>query len=158
MNRSKPRLILAALLLIGWIGWLGYLARTKTTVAVISRSQLMVSSHFVLAEVQVDPQTGQPDRLVTVVEDLRSGDKPVTGKITVTNLRNARLPMNSSFQPGEQYLLPLTIVGEGQFELTVQPQSPGQEVIKEQNIRPWAYPWSIPSVRTQFDQLIPRKS
>ena len=71
MTVARARLLVAAALFFGWLCWLGYLAATKTNPVVVSRSQVMASTHFVLATVTIDQQTGQPSREVSVEEDLR---------------------------------------------------------------------------------------
>ena len=71
MTPGRIRLLLALGFFVAWLGWLGYLAATKTNPVVVSRSQAMVATHFVLADVTVDPHTGYPNKQVKVVRDLR---------------------------------------------------------------------------------------
>jgi hypothetical protein len=156
MRRSRIFLFVSGALFVGWLCWLGYLAATKTNPVVVSQSQVMASTHFVLATVTVDPQTGQPDREVAVVEDLRPQGDPLTGKkIRVDNIKSGRVGGGKDFREGVEYLLPLTPTASG-YLLTPQPKSPGQEMIPE-GVRPWAYVWDAPGVRDQFEALIPKR-
>lgn len=156
MKRSRIFLLVSGTLFVAWLCSLGYLALTKTNPVVVSRSQVMAASHFVLATVTIDPQTGQPDREVVVVEDLRPVGEPLTGKkIRVENIKKGRIGGGKEFREGKEYLLPLSPTGSG-FVLTPQPKSPGQEIIDE-GVRPWAYVWDAPGVREQFEALLPKR-
>jgi hypothetical protein len=156
MRRSPIFLIVAATLFVGWLCWLGYLAAIKTNPVVVSRSQIMASTHFVLATVTIDPQSGQPDREVAVVEDLRPLGESLKGKkIRVENIKNGRIGGGKEFREQTQYLLPLTATASG-YMLTPQPRSPGQEVIPE-SVRPWVYVWDAPGVQEQFEGLASKR-
>lgn len=151
MNRPRVRLVVAGLLFLTWLGWLTYLAFNKTAPVVLSRSQLMVAEHFVLAEVSV--VDGQVERKVTVVEDLRPvAGKAIPSEIAVFNLREARLAGASDFSKPGKYLLPLTKVSEG-YILTLPASSPAGDVLVMP--RPWAYYWEAPGVTEQFHRLVP---
>ena len=50
MKPGRLRLLLTLGLFVAWLGWLGYLAATKTNPVVVSRSQVMAATHFVLAD------------------------------------------------------------------------------------------------------------
>jgi hypothetical protein len=154
MRPARIRLFVAAALLIGWLVWLAYLAATKTNPVVVSRSQVMAANHFVLADVIRDPDTGQPNKQVKVVEDLRPMGKPLAAgeTITVQNIKDARIAGGrDGFQDPGPYLLPLTEAGQGVFVLTPPPRAPGAT----QPLRPWAYIWGAPGVKEQFDSLVP---
>jgi hypothetical protein len=149
------RLIVPLALLIGWLCWLGYLAATKTNPVVVSRSQVMAATYFVLADVTRNPQ-GHPNKEVSVVADLRPLARPIPAgaMITVQNVKDARIAGGrDGFQDPGPYLLPLTAVSDGVFILTPPPRSPGAS----QLTRPWAYVWSAPGVQEQFEALVPRR-
>ena len=153
MTGPRTRLIVAAALLVGWLSWLAYLAATKTNPVVVSRSQVMAATHFVLANVTRDPETGQPNRQVTVVQDLRPGAQPIPAGATVSvlNIRDARIAGGKGgFEDPGPYLLPLTAANEGVFILTPPPRAPGAS----QPLRPWAYVWGAPGVKEQFEALV----
>jgi hypothetical protein len=152
------RLVIPLALLVGWLGWLGYLAATKTNAVVVSRSQVMAATHFVLANVALDPETGQPDRQVTVVQDLRPDGQPIAAgaTITVQNIKDARIAGGpDGFKDAGPYLLPLTATSEGVYVLTPPPRAPGAE--GPGRARPWAYVWSAPGVQEQLDALVPKR-
>ena len=156
MKKTRLGVVVTACLFFGWLGWLGYLAIAKSNPIVMSRSQMMAATHFVIAEVHIDADTRRPDREVKIIEDLRPRAKVLEGTIRVANLPEARISGAKGFRNGA-YLLPLTSRGDGTFELTVQPPSPGQEGIKHQSLRPWAYLWESDQVKRQFEVLAPAK-
>ena len=156
MTAARARLVMAAVLFVGWLGWLGYLAATKTNPVVVSRSQMMAATRFVVAEVTINPQ-GFPNRTVTIVEDLRPTDAPLPRTITVENIEKGRVAGAKEFREGTRYLLPLSVSSSGSYALTVQPRSPGQEVVDPDKLRPWAYVWDDPEVRRQFGALVPER-
>ena len=155
MSRRWIPLVVTGLLFFGWLAFLAYLAATKTNPVVVSRSQAMASTHFVLAEVKVDPATGEPERLVTVVEDLRPHGDPLDPVIPVANIKAARIAGGDGrFQAKTPYLLMLTRTEEA-FVLTPPPRAPGHAAAGL--LRPWAYVWDAPGVREQFEALVPRR-
>jgi len=155
MKGPRLRLIVAAVLLFGWLGWLGYLAATKTNPVILSRSQVMASSHFVLAKVSLDASTGLPVREVEIVEDLRPNGEPVAGTVRIANLPEARVAgTTTAFSEPGTYLLMLTKTLIG-YELTLPPRSPGHD--GPARLQPWAYVWSAPGVQQQFEALVPRR-
>jgi hypothetical protein len=116
----------------------------------------MASTHFVLAQVTLDPATGQPNKQVKVVQDLRPSANPIPAGqvITVPNIKDARIAGGpDGFKDPGPYLLPLTASGDGTYVLTPPPRDPGAGGAKQ--VRPWAYVWSAPGVREQFDALVP---
>ena len=153
MKGTRIRFIVAAILLFGWLGWLGYLAATKTNPVILSRSQVMASSHFVLAKVSVDESTGLPVREVEIVTDLRPNGEPLVGMVRISNLPDARIAGSSAaFSEPGPYLLMLTKTPAG-YELTQPPRSPGYDgVVRPQ---PWAYVWNASGVQQQFESLVP---
>lgn len=149
------RFIIPLAALLAWLGWLGYLAWFKTNPIVVSHSQVMASTNFVLANVTRDPDTGQPDKAVTVVQDLRPLAQPIPAgsTITVQNIKDARIAGGpEGFQDPGPYLLPLTATGSGAFILTPPPRAPGAE--GPARSRPWAYVWGAPGVQEQFQTLV----
>ena len=157
MIQRRAFLVISAVAFVGWLGWLGYLATNKTNPVVVSRSQMMVATHFILADVKVDPETGQPQKDVTVVEDLRPVGAGLAGTIRVENIKLGRVGGAKDFRERGVYLLPLTAAGKDVYALTVQPRSPGQEFIDTDRVRPWAYFWNAPGVKEQFEALVPKK-
>ena len=156
MSVARVRLAVTAALFVGWLAWLGYLAATKTNPVVVSRSQMMAATRFVVAEVTIGPQ-GFPNKTVEVKEDLRPTNGPLAGGIQVENIGKGRVAGAKEFRPGTRYLLPLSVSGGGGFMLTVQPKSPGQEVVDADKLPPWAYVWDDPEVQRQFNTLVPKR-
>jgi hypothetical protein len=154
MTGAKIRLAVAGLLFFGWLVYLGYLVLTKTNPVIVSRSQVMAATHFVLADVTVDPATGHPNRAVTVVRDLRPVGAPLAGTIIVMNIKDARIGGVNDFSAGGPFLLPLTPLASQKdtYELTPPPRSPGTDSLSRP--RPWAYRWDAPGVQRQFDELV----
>ncbi|HEX3148292.1 MAG TPA: hypothetical protein VHR66_09410 [Gemmataceae bacterium] len=157
MSIARVRLVVAAAAFVGWLGWLGYLAASKTNPTVVSHSQVMAATRFVVAEVTIDTQSGLPQRQVNVLEDLRPVGAPLEGTIVVENIRNGRIAGAKEFRERTKYLLPLTPSSSGAYSLTMQPRSPGQEVIKEDKLQPWAYLWDDPEVQRQFEALVSKR-
>jgi hypothetical protein len=165
MTVVRGRLLVAAVLFFGWLCWLGYLAWFKTNPVVVSHSQVMAASRFVVAEVHLEPDTGALSKEVKVVEDLRPAGPPLPETITVTNLDKAEIAGNGTrFRDGGHYLLPLTpnaTAGPNVFELTrppgriYRPPAPNERRIEPG--RPWAYAWDNADVRRQFEALVPKR-
>lgn len=158
MTGARIRLLVAAGLFAGWLGWLAYLATYKTHPIVVSRSQVMASSNFVVAEVRLDPETGEPAREVRVIDDLRPLGESLKGReIRVANLKDARIAGGNGFQGGTEYLLPLTRRADADFRLTPPPRAPGPGGDLAAATRPWAYRWADPEVQRQFNGLVPQR-
>jgi hypothetical protein len=155
MKPAKIRLLVATLLLVGWLSWLGYLAWTKTNPVVLSRSQIMASTHFVLAEVSIDRETGHPEPTVKLKEDLRPVGEPLPAQIRVRNIKEGRLAGKPDrFEEKATYLLMLT-QSDGVYELTPPPRAPGHE--NPMRPRPWVYRWEDAGVKEQFESLVPKR-
>jgi hypothetical protein len=154
MKVARIRLIIAAVLFFGWLGWLAYLAWFKTNPIVVSHSQVMAATNFVVAEVTIDPETGEPRREVRVAEDLRPMGEKLAGELRVMNLKDARIAGGGKFQENTKYLVPLTRRSTGDFELTPPPRAPGGD---SGRLRPWAYRWDDAEVQRQFNELVPKK-
>lgn len=163
MSPARLRLLAAAVLFFGWLCWLGYLAATKTRPLVVSHSQVMAADRFVSAEVTLAPDTGIPNKTVTVVEDLRPVGAPLAGAIEVRNIELAEVTGgHTRFQDRGRYLLmlsPVPAAGDRAFELTRPPgrihKPAGAERVEPG--RPWAYVWDNDEVRRQFAELIGRR-
>lgn len=162
MSVARVRLLVAAVLFAGWLCWLGYLAFAKTTPVIVSHSQAMAASRFVVAEVSLDAN-GALNKNVRVVEELRPGATPLPDIIEVRNLEQAEVTGGDiRFMDRGRYLLMLSPVpgaGDKAFELTRPPgriyRVPGSNRVEPG--RPWAYKWDNPDVRRQFDQLVPQR-
>ena len=151
------RLILAAVLFLGWMGWLGYTALTKSHGPMVSHAQAAAATHPVVAKVMVGADNKPTDK-ATVVEAL-SGNGPATGtEITVVNLSGA-----TGFEGEGDYLLLLvpTPVWRGQpnpapalptFEIVGQQRSPGNDLTGVG--KPLIYRWNE-DVRRQYEKLHP---
>jgi hypothetical protein len=161
MSVARIRLIVAAVLFFGWLSWLGYLAFAKTTPVIVSRSQVMAASRYVVAEVSLDA-TGALNKNITVIEDLRPVGAPLAGTIEVRNLEQAEVTGGDTrFRDRGHYLLMLSPVSGADnktFDLTRPPgriyRPPGSNRVEPG--RPWAYVWDNADVRKQFDALVPR--
>src|SRR5262245_1750020 len=117
MNNARIRLVVTAVLFLGWIGWLAYLAATTTRPVVLSRPQFLVSTLDVIAQVEGD----HPALTVTVVEvHWPPGQEDWKGKvITVINL-----PACEGWHGPDTYILPLVKDGE-RFQVASLPTTPG---------------------------------
>jgi hypothetical protein len=154
MKAARIRLVVAAILLFAWLGYLGYLVLYERHPVVVSRSQIMASTHFVLAEVRVGAD-GLPMPNVEVKEDLRPSGVPLSGTIKVRNIREARIGGGAeAFKDPGPYLLMLSKADDG-FELTPSPRSAGHE--RPGRPQPWAYRWDAKGVREQFEALVPKR-
>jgi hypothetical protein len=124
MKPAAGRLILTALLFVGWLGYLGYLVATRPVTGdgrplVLSRPQALVSDLDVVAHVE------GVDRPVVIREVLyqATGKKLAAGdEIQVQNLVHCR-----GFSGAGEYLLLLRSMGkEGPpYEVAPTPPSPG---------------------------------
>lgn len=155
MKPARIRLAIATLLLVIWLSYLGFLVIYKRDPVVLSRSQLMASTQFVLADVSVDDATGLPNRSVTVKEDLRPLGPSLKDKtITVWNIRDARVAgTTDGFRSKGPYLLMMTKNGADGYDLTLAPVAPGGG---SQLRKPWAYRWEAKGVKEQFEELVPK--
>ena len=156
MKAARLKLIIAGVLLFGWLGYLLFLVLFERDPVVLSRSQIMASTHFVLADVNPDPATGDPNPVVEVKDDLRPLGAPLTGtSIRVRNIKEARQHGRpAAFRDPGPYLLTLTKLDEGAFELTPSPRAPGHD--SPIRPRPWVYLWDAPGVKDQFNKLVPK--
>ncbi len=157
MKIGRIRLAIAVLLLVGWLGYLSFLVLYERNPVVVSRSQVMASTQFVLAKVTIDNETGLPNKNVTVEEDLRPLGESLTGKtIIVWNIKDARVAgAKDGFHGTGPYLLMLTKNTTDGYELTPPPRAPGND--SPIRPKPWAYRWDVPGVQKQFEELVPKR-
>jgi hypothetical protein len=153
MKAARVRLIVASVLLVAWLGYLGYLVLYERHPVVVSRSQVMASTHFVLANITLGPD-GLPVTAVTVTQDLRPLGTAISGTIKVRNMKEARIGGDKSFEDKVPYLLMLTKTEDG-FELTSPPQTPRGD--SGTRGRPWVYRWDAKGVEDQFEALVPKR-
>ena len=164
MTVARARLAVAAVVFFGWLGWLAFLASSKTHPVVVSRSQVMAATRYVVAKVQIEPDTGALSKQVSVVTDLHPQGDPLAGTIRVTNLEAAEVVGGGArFEDGQEYLLLLTPVAGGKgdaFELTRPPgrvyRPPPPNDKRVETGRPYAYRWDNEDVRRQFEALRPK--
>ena len=162
MTVARVRLLVAAVLFFGWLCWLGYLAFTKTSPVVVSRSQVMAANRYVVARVKIEPDTRALSKDVSVAQDLHPQGAPLTGTtIKVTNLEAAEIVGGGArFEDGQEYLLLLTPLPGGAFELTRPPgrvyRPPPPNDKRTEAGRPYAYRWDNEEVRRQFESLRPK--
>jgi hypothetical protein len=113
MKPSRVRLLVCALLFVGWIGWLVYLSATTTRPVVLSRPQFLASGLWVLADVHADPKKPNRPADEIIIRELvwpRAEQGVAGNKMVVENLHLCG-PDQGWTGPGE-YLLPLTQVRE----------------------------------------------
>jgi len=154
MTLARVRLVVAAVLFVGWLAWLGYAVSRKGTVQIVSRAQLTAATHLVVAEVAAG-EDGQPLPRVRVVEVLQApdGDRPA-GELDVEKLPAAATPLpvagESRTPPPGEYLLPLVKTDAGRFRIAGLPASPGYAATNFD--RPRIYPWT-PDVQAQLRKM-----
>lgn len=154
MSLAKIRLAVFACLYLGWLTWLGYASFQRGSVPILSRAQLLASTHLIVGEVTPDNQ-GIPSRQVRVVESVSGSAAPASGQtIDIIDLAAARIPIEMPTQattipPGE-YLLPVVRLSENRYRLAGLPRSPGLEASTPD--RPLIYPWTD-SIRAQLQTL-----
>jgi hypothetical protein len=149
MKAARIRLIVAALLLAGWLGFLGYLALGHAKAVVVSRSQLLVASHIVKAE--VDPHSKEP-RDVKVLESFGNQHLPA-GPIVVENIGEARLPGGKEPAGAGVFLLLLERTALHQFRVV---GAAGSSVAEPSRLF-LIYPWSDEVERQVREQLSKRE-
>jgi hypothetical protein len=122
---NKLRLIVAALLFVGWIGWLAYLVSITRDPVILSRPQLLVSDLCIVAE--VGEEKGSPAAEVTVRKVVWYGDAKDKdlSRITVVDLPS--LGLEQGFEGPREYIIPLRKIGtkKAMYVVTALPPSPG---------------------------------
>jgi hypothetical protein len=123
MTAARLRLLIAFLVFAGWVGWLAFQSLTEVKAPVLSRAQLLISTHDVIGLVQADPD-GRPATRVEVQEvhwptdggGLKAGD----------SIEVANLPDSTGFGLAGLYILPLVAgVKAGEYRIAGLPPSPG---------------------------------
>jgi hypothetical protein len=145
MTIRQARLAVAVVLFVGWLGYLGYLALGHAQPTLVSRVQLMNSTSWVVAEVDLD-ESGKPQREIHV-EKVLAGAALGDRQVIVANLPEASLPPNKPITHKGMYLIPL-LRDRNEFLVTsarTRSDDPKSTLI---------YPW-IPEVEAQLADLKP---
>jgi hypothetical protein len=122
--RQRLLLALAVMVFVLWIGYLGLLAGTTKGGVILSRPQLLVSNHVVIARLS---GKDHPEAKATVEEDVWSGE-PAAKRQAGTSLVVVDLPGLGPTQGWEGpglYILALTQQKDGTLRVTPTPPSPG---------------------------------
>lgn len=141
----RVRLVLAAVLFLGWMTWLGYAALVKSRGPVISTAQAAATAFPVVAELSAGPD-GKPVAAVKVVESLKQGWPAVGTELHVVNLAEAH-----GFDGPGQYLLLLAAEpgglpaakdagGRSSVVVVGHQRSPGYDLAGTG--KPTIYPWT----------------
>lgn len=143
---AAPKLFLAvtALALVAWLAWLSITAMNKSREPIVSRAQASLAPLAVVATVKVG-KDGKPDANVVVVKT-PGREKPLEGKLLVTNLPSAR-----GFEGDGEYLLLLApelfaMDSEPMYQLVV------FRTTSTDTDPPVIYKWS-PDVEKQAERL-----
>lgn len=146
MKAVRVRLVVAGVLMAGWIGYLGFLALGHSKPIVVSRSQLLHASHYVKADVIVDADN-KPVATVAV-QDSFGASRVVEKSIEIVNLVEVRLP-NGKPLAGGSYFLPLNVLGPGQYRVA-------SAVGIDAHSKCTAYPWTN-EVERQVREFVPAR-
>ena len=120
MKPAAWRLVVTAVLFLGWLGYLAYLVRWTANPIVLSRPQLLVSDFDVIAEVN---STKDPVKVLSVLYP--PSEKGQEGKeITVTNLEQCKPPPRADQKAAD---VPLDFSGPGRYLLPLQRVSPDDQ-------------------------------
>jgi hypothetical protein len=124
MERARLRLLIAAVLLIGWLGWLAYLAATGTHPVVLSRPQLLVADAVIVAHLTGGED--HPDEKAKVIRVIHASGQDDTLKAgsEFEIHRLEKCSPDHGWNGEGEYLLPLSRTGEG-YTVTPVPASPG---------------------------------
>lgn len=144
MKAARARLIVAAVLIVGWLGYLGYLALGQSKPIVLSRSQLLHATHFVKADVALDAGN-KPNASIKVVDSF-GRNRIADETVEVVNVADVRLPDGKPL-PAGTFFLPLVAIGPQKYRV-VSPLGP------ESQAKVTAYPWSD-DVERQVRELVP---
>lgn len=144
IRTSRLRLIIAAVLFVGWMSWLGYASLSKSRAPVVSRARAASASHAI--EARLTPGSdGMSQSTATVVRSVKGGLHPGS-EIEVANLPDA-----VGFEGEGNYLLLLSKgTSSKEFRVVGQQRSPGYEI----SAKPEIYRWS-PDVELQATILFP---
>jgi len=148
MTAARLRLFIAFLVFAAWVGWLAFQSLTEVKAPVISRAQLLISTHDIIGLVQAEAD-GRPVTKVEVQEvhwptagrGIKAGDS-----IEITNL-----PDSTGFGLPGLYILPL-VAGDkaGEYRIAGLPPSPGFDT--SGHSPHMIYPLS-PQTRKQLDAI-----
>lgn len=134
MRPAAGRLVVTALLFVGWLAYLGYLVWTRPQTAdgrplVLSRPQLLISDLDVIARID-DPTKGV--KVVRVLYPAKGAKVQPGEEIFVDNIRLCRAlpyeglpPPSADYTGPGEYLLPLQRKGDDKYEVAPTPRSPG---------------------------------
>ena len=138
MKVARIRLIVAAVAFIGWLLYLGYLALGHATPVIVSRSQVLIATHFIKAELSVDDSGKLVPR--AQVRDSFGSNRSDQETITIDNIADARLPGGKTIRSPGTFLLPLQLAGiEGHYKVAPSATGHGGETSPRQY---WIYPWN----------------
>ena len=154
MTFPKARLVVAAVLFVGWLGFLLFLVLESGTV-VLSRPQFLVAQLYVVAEIGRGEEGGLDPR-VTIDEVLWSADPAGSGLATQTIElpQLARCDKKHGNQGPGKYILPLQKTAKGKLEIT---PIPGEGRIDWEGRREiHIYPLTS-ATRAQVDAMIRAK-
>lgn len=144
MKAVRVRLIVAGILMAGWLGYLGFLALGHSKPIVVSRSQMLYATHFVKADVSLDAE-GKPVATVDI-QDSFGADRIADRTIEIDNIAHVRLPNSKPLSRGS-YFLPLNRQGPGHYRVS-------SAVGIEAQSRCTAYPWTL-EVEKQVREFVP---
>ena len=151
----KARIVVAALLLIGWLGYLFVLVAMTRDPVILSRPQILVSNLCVLAK--IDEHEGGPNPRVRVTKVLWAvdDDKQLEGReLLLEDL--AEVGREQGWAGANEYLIPLIVRKSGKeaaYEVTPLPHMPGFQPVRLNERR--IYRATEDALR-QFWQLKPR--
>jgi hypothetical protein len=148
MKAARFRLIVTAVLFVGWLGYLAYLALGFSKPVTLSNSQMLVATHFVKADIALDP-AGKPSPQVLRRETFGTRGVP-DEKLTIDNLDEARLPNGKPISAAGSYLLLLRQTGPTRFEVVGAPTGQGNDLSAKHL---WVYPWSAEIERQLRERL-----
>ncbi len=136
MRFARYRLILAALLFLGWLGWLGYLALDHAKAVVVSHSQLLVASYVIVGEITLDA-SGKPSPDIKIIESSDARALPKGRTFAVENLDEIRLPSGKAVSSNGAYLLLVVQIGTQRFQVARAPKATSPEPGHPPVIYPW---------------------
>jgi len=148
MTAARLRLLIAFLVFAAWVGWLAFQSLTEVKAPVISRAQLLISTHDVIALVQAEAD-GRPATRVEVQQvhwPIDGGRLKAGDAIQVVNL-----PDSTGFGLAGLYILPL-VAGDkaGEYRIAGLPPSPGFDTFGHSPHMIYAL---SPQTRKQLDSI-----
>jgi hypothetical protein len=126
MMRSRWRLVVSAVLFVGWIGYLGWVVANSTRPVILSRPQFLTADLYVVATVTAQGG-GEPADVVTVKE-CKWAAVAADGKRQQLKVRNLPKCVTALGWEGPgDYVLALSHTKDGPdlFEVTPLPKTPG---------------------------------